>query len=148
MVGYKGKLMVKNVTYGQLSKVLTSLGCEPIPSEAGRFVFEEPEHDLLIILPGGKDDQIVRQMDLSIVRRSLWGHGMIKDQEEAFDSLFLIRKGDRLLWTDPRTGKETKVTAAAGESDGLVVVKQNGSLLPCPVDQVRRIKRAATASGK
>ena len=66
----------------------------------------------------------------------------------AFDSLFLIRKGDRLIWTDPKTGKETKVTAAAGESDGLVVVKQNGSLLPCRVDQVRRVKRAATAARK
>ena len=82
------------------------------------------------------------------MRRSLCTHGLIKDEEEAFDSLFLIRKGDRLIWTDPKTGEEAKVTAAAGESDGLVVVRQNGSLLPCPVDQVRRVKRAATASGK
>jgi len=59
-----------------------------------------------------------------------------------------IRKGDRLIWTDPRSGTEIKVTAAAGESDGLVVVKQNGTLLPCPVDQVRRIKRAAAAGRK
>ena len=65
-----------------------------------------------------------------------------------FDSLFLIRKGDRLLWTDPETGKETKVTRGRGESDGLVVVKQNGTLLPCRVDQVRRVKRAATAARK
>ncbi len=32
--------------------------------------------------------------------------------------------------------------------DGLVVVKQNGTLLPCPVDQVKRIKRAAPAGRK
>jgi streptogramin lyase len=62
--------------------------------------------------------------------------------------LILIRKGDRLIWTDPKTGKESKVTAAAGESDGLVVIKQNGALWPCPVDQVRRLKRAAPARGK
>ena len=77
--------------------------------------------------------------------KSLVGHGVLGDDEYEFDSLFLIRKGDRLVWTDPTTGKESKVTAAAGESDGLVVVKQNGRLLPCPVDEVRRVKRAAPA---
>ena len=82
------------------------------------------------------------------VRKTLVGDGVIKNDEEEFDSLFLIRKGDRLVWTDPQTGKESKVTAAAGESDGLVVVKQNGALLPCAVDQVRRVKRAAPASRK
>ena len=46
------------------------------------------------------------------------------------------------------SGTETKVTAAAGESDGLVVVKQNGTLIPWPVDQVRRVKRAAPAGRK
>jgi hypothetical protein len=140
--------MVKNVTYGQLRKVLLFLGCEPIPSNENHFVFEEPKSDLLIMLRGGPDELPVRPMDLSMIRRQLVGHGLIKDDEEAFDSLFLIRKGDRLIWTDPKTGKETKVTAAAGESDGLVVVKQNGSLLPCRVDQVRRVKRAATAARK
>jgi hypothetical protein len=140
--------MVQNVTYGQLRKVLTSLGCKPIPSEAGHFAFGDSKRDLLILLRNGDDTQLVRPADLVSVRRLLWGHGLIKDEEEEFDSLFLIRKGDRLVWTDPSTGKEMKVTAAAGESDGLVVVRQNGSLLPCPVDQMRRVKRAATASGK
>jgi hypothetical protein len=59
-----------------------------------------------------------------------------------------FEKGDRLIWTDPQSGAETKVTAAAGESDGLVVVKQNGTRVPCPVDQVRRVKRAAPAGRK
>jgi hypothetical protein len=140
-------MMVKNVTYGQLRKVLLSFGCEQIPSKENHFVFEEPKSDLLIMLRGGPDDQLVRPMDLSVIRRQLVGHGLIKDDEDEFDSLFLIRKGDRLIWADPETGKETKVIAAAGESDGLVVVKQNGSLLPCRVDQVRRIKRAARAAG-
>jgi hypothetical protein len=139
--------MVKNVTYGQLGKVLISLGCKRIRSQDNHFVFSDPARDLLIMLPGGAEDQLVRPVDLFSVRRSLWGHGLIKDDNE-FDSLFLIRKGDRLIWTDPETGKENRVTAAAGESDGLVVVKQNGSLVPCPVNQVRRVKRAATPSGK
>lgn len=140
--------MVKNVTYARLAQVLSSLGCRPIPSKAGHFVYGIPEQDFVVMLPGGRPDELVRPLDLASVRRSLWGHGFIKAGEDAFDSLFLIRKGDRLIWTDPRTGVEMKVTAAAGESDGLVVVKQNGSLLPCPVDQVRRVKRAATAPGK
>lgn len=140
--------MVKNVTYGQLRNVLLSLGCEPVPSQKDRFVFDHPRSDLLIILKEGADDQLVRPIDLFSVRKSLWGHGFIEDDDEAFDSLFLIRKGDRLIWTDPKTGKATKVTAAAGESDGLVVVQQNGSLLPCPVDQVKRLERAATTSRK
>jgi hypothetical protein len=54
-----------------------------------------------------------------------------------------VTKG--LVWTDPSTEKESKVIAAAGASDGLVVAQQNGTLVPCPVDQVRPIKRAATA---
>jgi hypothetical protein len=140
--------MVKNVTYGQLRKVLLSLGCQPMPSKAGHFVFGDPKRDLLIMLPGGTDEQLVRPVDLFSVGKSLWGHGLIDDEEEAFDSLFLIRKGDRLIWTDPETGRERRGTAAAGESDGLVVVQQNGSLIPCRVDQVRRVKRAATATGK
>jgi hypothetical protein len=140
--------MVKNVTYRQLRNVLLSLGCEPVPSNKDRFVFDHPRSDLLIILKGGTDDQLVRPIDLFSVRKSLWGHGFIEDNDEEFDSFFLIRKGDRLIWTDPATGKATKVTAAAGESDGLVVVKENGRLVPCPVDQVKRIKRAATASRK
>jgi hypothetical protein len=139
--------MVKNVTYGQLGKVLMSLGCKRIPSKENHFVFGDPTRDLLIMLPGADDDQPVRPVDLLSVRRALWGHGLIKDDDDEFDSLFLIRKGDRLIWTDPDTGKKNRVTAAAGESDGLVVVRQNGSLVPCPVDQVRRVKRAATPNG-
>jgi hypothetical protein len=140
--------MVKNVTYSQLGEVLLSLGCKPVPSEGNHFVFTDPRRDLLIMLPGGEDKQLVRPVDLFSVRKSLWGHGLIKDEDEEFDSLFLIRKGDRLIWSDPKTGEERRVTAAAGESDGLVVVRQNGSLVPYPVEQVRRVKRAATATGK
>ena len=139
--------MVKNVSYGQLRKVLLSLGTE-VSTNDNRLVFSDDKRDLLILLRGAEDTQLVRPIDLYSVRRALVGNGVIEDDEEAFDSLFLIRKGDRLIWTDPKSGTETKVTAAAGESDGLVVVKQNGTLLLCPVDQVRRVKRAAPAGRK
>jgi hypothetical protein len=91
---------------------------------------------------------LVRPIDLLSIRKTLVGDGVIEDDDDEFDSLFLIRKGDRLVWSDPKTRKESKVTAAAGESAGLVVVQQNGALGPCPVDQVRRIKWAVTAGRK
>jgi hypothetical protein len=93
------------------------------------------------------DEEFVLPIDLLSARSTLVDDGVLRDDYE-FDSLFLIRKGDRLVWTDPKTGKESKATAAAGESDGLVVIKQNGTLLPCRVDQVRRIKRAARVARK
>ena len=49
-----------------------------------------------------------------------------------------IKKGDRLLWKIPGTGREIKVVAAAGEQDDLVIIRQNGSFSPCPVNQLRR----------
>jgi hypothetical protein len=137
--------VVKRVTYGKLREVLSSLGYTPEDAANDAVVFRNPRRHLMIILRRLADHQLVRPIDLSSIRKTLIGDGVITDDEEEFDSLFLIRKGDRLVWTDPKTGKESKVTAAAGESDGLVVVKQNGTLVPCPVDQVKRIKRAATA---
>jgi hypothetical protein len=137
--------VIKRIAYGKVRDVLASLGYTPEDAENGAVIFRNPRRHLMIILRRLADDQLVRPIDLLSIRKTLVGDGVIKDDEEEFDSLFLIRKGDRLVWTDPKTGKESKVTAAAGESDGLVVVKQNGTLLPCRVDQVRRIKRAAAA---
>jgi hypothetical protein len=127
--------------------VLVALGYTPRKAGSNAIVFRNPNRHLMVILPEMGDDEFVLPVDLSSTRSTLVGDGVLAN-DYAFDSLFLIRKGDRLIWTDPKTGKETKVTAAAGESDGLVVVKQNGSLLPCRVDEVRRVKRAATASRK
>jgi hypothetical protein len=140
--------MVKRVTYAKLREALTSLGCRLVPTEKNHFVFRDSKRDLLILLPGGTDEQFVRPIDLISIRNQLVGHGAIRDDDDEFDSLFLIRKGDRLVGSDPKTGKVSRVTAAAGESDGLVVIKQNGALLPCPVNEVRRVQKAASASGK
>jgi hypothetical protein len=138
--------MVENNTYARFREVLEALGY--VPETAGRdTIFRNPNHRLRVFLPKLSARQIVPPVEMLSARNSLMGNGVIRDEYE-FDSLFLIRKGDRLIWTDPETGKATKVTAAAGESDGLVVVKENGRLVPCPVDQVRRVKRAATASRK
>jgi hypothetical protein len=148
--------VVKNITYARLREALASLGYTPefvslhfIPGDAGKdtIIFRNPNRRLRITLPKMTDEEFVLPVDLHHACSTLQGDGVLRNDYE-FDSLFLIRKGDRLVWTDPKTGKESKVTAAAGESDGLVVVKQNGALVPCRVDEVRRIKRAATAGRK
>jgi hypothetical protein len=139
--------MVKNIIFGKLREVLAALGYTPRGAGNNTVVFRNPDRRLMIILPEMRDEEFVLPVDLSSTRSTLVGDGVLQN-DYSFDSLFLIRKGDRLIWTDPKTGKETKVTAAAGEGDGLVVVKQNGALLPCRVDQVRRVKRAATAARK
>jgi hypothetical protein len=139
-------MLDKKVTFGQLRKVLATLGYELTRSAGGdHIVFQNPQRYLIIMLRDMADEANVRPSESSRIRRTLVDDGVIKDREHEFDSLFLIKRGDRLVWTDPKTGTETKVTAAATESDGLVVVKHNGTLLPCPVDQVRSLERAAPA---
>jgi hypothetical protein len=142
-------MMDKRIGFGQLRKVLATLGYELIRSTGGdHIVFQNPRRFLIIMLREMKEHEIVLPSELSRIRRTLVDDGVISDKESEFNSLFLIQRGDRLVWTDPKSGKETKVTAAAAESDGLVVIKQNGTLLPCPVNEVRRVERAAPAGRK
>jgi hypothetical protein len=138
--------MVEHITYARFREVLESLGFG-LESAGRDIIFRNPNHRLRVFLPKLSDRQIVPPIEMMSARNALMGNGVVRDEYE-FDSLFLIRKGDRLIWTDPETGKATKVMAAAGESDGLVVVKENGRLVPCPVNQVKRIKQAATAGRK
>jgi hypothetical protein len=141
--------MDKKVTFEQLRKVLATLGYELTHSAGGdHVVFQNPRRFLIIMLREMTEDEIVRPSELSRIRRTLVDDGVIKDKESEFDSLFLIKRGDRLVWTDPKSGTQTKVTAAAAESDGLVVIRQDGTLLPCPVDQVSRVEKAAPAGRK
>jgi hypothetical protein len=139
--------MVKNITYAKLREALASLGYTPVDAGSDTIIFRNPNRHLRIFLPKKADEEFVLPIDLLSARSTLVDDGVLRD-DYAFDSLFLIRKGDRLVWTDPKTGKECKVTAAAGESDGLVVITQNGALLPCRVDQARRIRRAARVARK
>ena len=86
----------------------------------------------------------VRPIDLLSVQKTLMNEGLI-ESEQQFTDLFSIKKGDRLIWTDPRSGMETEVTAASGEtSDGMVIIKQKGKAFsPCPVDQSRPVADAS-----
>jgi hypothetical protein len=128
--------MNRRITFGQLDEVLRSLGYAPENVLTNEVVYRHPDRHLFILLPREAPEAVAQPFDLYLARKALVHEGVI--QENEFDSLFQINKGDRLIWTEPRTGRKVKVTAAAGESDGLVVIQQNGALTPCPVDQLRK----------
>ena len=128
--------MIKNVTLKALREVLESLGYAFEVSPNGLILFRHPDRSLFVILPEMPDDAEVRPIDLFSIRNTLKLDGVVKEGE--FDALFSIRKGDRLVWREPSTGTEIRVTAAAGESDGLVVIDRQGTLIPCPVGQLRK----------
>jgi hypothetical protein len=133
------------MTYRELGQVLRSLGYSPENVQPDQVVFRNPDRPLFILLPRHDPRAQVRPLDLLRVRNTLVNDGII--EENQFDSLFLIKKGDRLIWTDPKTGQKMRVTAAAGESDGLVIIKQNGTFSPCPVDQLRKEITPASNEG-
>lgn len=140
--------MTKPVSYESLGRVLESLGYIGREVEGKHLLFQNPARSLVIILPEMPPDGLVRPIEILRVRKTLVGDGVIRDED--FDSLLFIRKGDRLLWTDPTTGREDLVIAAAGESDGLVVIQLRGALFPCPVDQLKKesaIERSGVHSG-
>ena len=128
--------MAKIITFDNLRNVLADLGYELRRAGDGAVVFRNPSRHLLIVLPDMPERDAVRPVDLLSVRKTLANDGVI--EEEEFDTLFRINKGDRLVWTDPATGTAIRVTAAAGESDGMVVIKQMGAFMACPVDQLRK----------
>ena len=128
--------MVKTVTYGDLRKALETLGYRRQGLNGSHTVFQNPARSLFISLPELSSDDVVRPIDMLRVQRTLTNDGVIK--EDGFAALFLIQKGDHLIWSDPQTQSEMKVTAAASESDGMVIIKQRGAFMACPVSQLRR----------
>jgi hypothetical protein len=100
--------------------------------------FVRPRRDLLVVVRKVSPEAEVKPIDLLSVQKTLMNEGLIEGEQQ-FASLFSIKKGDRLIWTDPRTGTETEVTAASGEtSDGMVIIKQKKQeLSACPVSQLR-----------
>jgi predicted RNA binding protein YcfA (HicA-like mRNA interferase family) len=135
--------MTKSVTFGELECALQEFGYER-RKKANHVVFQHPNSELMIVLPQTTPKSAVSSLHLRIVERTIrddgvvdWGdvdfymeHGKRKEKT--------IKKGDRLLWKIPGTGREIKVVAAAGEQDDLVIIRQNGSFSPCPVNQLRR----------
>jgi hypothetical protein len=128
----------KKIRFGQLRKVMLDLGYHIRPVDQHYVAFVRPGRDLFVVLPDVPSEAEVRPIDLLSVHKTLMNEGLI-ETEQQFTSLFSIKRGDRLIWTDPNSGRETEVVAASGEtSDGMVIIKQKGTAFsPCPVDQLR-----------
>jgi len=135
--------MTNSLTFGKLESALLEFGYEP-RSKTKHIVFEHPAGKLMIVLPQLHPGTAVSPLHRKIVEKT------IRDDEVVdWDDLNFylergkrkedtIKKGDRLIWKDPGTGMEIKVVAAAGEQDGLVIIKQKGTFSPCPVDRLRK----------
>jgi hypothetical protein len=98
----------------------------------------------MIVLPKMQAGDEVSLLHQKIVEKTIRDDGIVNWTELAYylehgkREENAIKKGDRLIWREPRSGREFKVVAAAGEQDGLVIIKQNGSISPCPVGQLRK----------
>ena len=138
------KVKHKSVRFDQLQKVLSDHGYKIKSLDQQYVAFVRPGRELFVVLPKASPESEVRPIDLLSVQKTLMNEGVI-ESEQQFNSFFSIKKGDRLIWTDPNTGMETEVIAASGEtSDGMVIIKQKGTAFsPCPVDQLRPVMGAS-----
>jgi hypothetical protein len=135
------------IPYARLRRVLETFGFAARTIEGGRIVFSHPDRSSLIVLPELQGDNTVRPIDLLSVRNTLINDGVVRDEEE-FEALFRIKKGDQLIWTEPRTKQRVGVVAASGETrDGLVIIKKRGAFAPCPISQLTRVEEAEQVAG-
>ena len=134
----------KKVRFDQLLRAMSDLGYETRRVDKLHVAFVNPSRELFAVVQDAAPESEVRPIDLLSVQKTLINEGLIESEQE-FNALFSIKKGDRLIWTDPKTGKQTEVTAGSGEtSDGIVIIKQNGKAFsPCPVDQLRPVGSAS-----
>ena len=136
--------MTKNLNFEELESALLEFGYEA-RIKNNHIVFEHPAGRLMIVLPRLDPKAAISPLHRKIVEKTIrddevvdWNdvnfylhHGKRKEET--------IKKGDRLIWKVPGTGMEIEVVAAAGEQDGLVVIKQKGTFSPCRVDQLHKV---------
>jgi len=137
---------LRRVPFKALKRILESFGYAARTIEGGRIVFTHPKRSLFIVLPELQADETVRPIDLISIRNTLINDGVVRDDEE-FETLFRIKRGDQLIWTEPRTKRQITVTAASGETDGMVIIKQKGIFSPCPLSQLARVVDMEEAAG-
>jgi hypothetical protein len=138
----------KQISFTKLNRVLEKFGYSSHTIEGGRIIFSHPERSLLIVLSELQSDGTVRPIDLISVRNTLINDGVVRDEEE-FQALFQIKKGDRLIWTEPQTRRKIGVVAASGEtSDGMVIIRQQGAFSPCHVSQLISVEDMEQAAGR
>ncbi len=137
----------KRIPYAKLRRVLETFGYAAQAIDGGRIVFYHPERLLILVLSKLDGDDTVRPIDLISVRNMLINDGVIRDEGE-FEALFRIKKGDRLIWTEPRSKRQIEVVAGSGEtSDGMVLIKRQGTFSPCPVSQLTSVEDVEQAAG-
>ena len=92
--------MDKKITYAEVRRILAGLGyqCREIFGNH-QVVYRNPDRELLIVIPETSEDSDVRPVDMLRVKKTLSHDGVIREDE--FDSLFSIRRGDRLVWREP-----------------------------------------------
>ena len=135
--------MTKSLTFGELQAALLEFGYE-LRKKANHVIFQHPASNLMIVLPRTTPESAVSSLHQRIVERTIRDDGFVDWADVDFYIEHgkrrekTIKKGDRLIWKVPGSGREIKVVAAAGEQDDMVIIKQNGSFSPCPVDQLRR----------
>jgi hypothetical protein len=128
--------MGKKITYAEVRKILAGLGYRARELGNRQVVYLNPDRELMIVIPETTGENDVRPVDMLRVRKTLAHDGVIREDE--FDSLFSIRRGDRLVWREPGAAEERRVIAASDESDGVVIIDDGGQLLSCPVDQLEK----------
>jgi hypothetical protein len=128
----------KTVRFGQLRRVMFDLGYKIRRVDPRYVAFVHPDRDVFVVLPDMPSEAEVKPIDLLRAQRTLMNEGLIENEEQ-FSSLFLIKKGDHLIWTNPDSGHEIEVTAASGETiDGMVLITRKGlASTACPVSQLR-----------
>jgi predicted RNA binding protein YcfA (HicA-like mRNA interferase family) len=135
--------MIKSLTFGELESALQEFGYQ-LREKANHIIFQHPTSKLMIVLPRMTPKAAISSLHQRIVERTIRDDGVVDWDDVDFYMEHgkrkekTIKKGDRLVWRVPGTGREIKVVAAAGEQDDMVVIKQNGTFSPCPVDQLRK----------
>jgi predicted RNA binding protein YcfA (HicA-like mRNA interferase family) len=135
--------MIKTLSFGELESALEEFGYER-RTKGNHIIFEHPDGRLMIVLPKMAPRTDVIPLHQKIVEMTIQGDSVINWDdfnyylEHGKRKEDTIRKGDHLIWKVPGNGREIRVVAAAGEQDGLVVIKQGGAFSPCPVDQLRK----------
>jgi hypothetical protein len=79
----------KNITYGQLQKLLVRLGYVDGAPSARRVVFRHPGSELPVILPRMRTKEVLKPIDLLSVQNALANGGIVP--KEQFDSLFEVQ---------------------------------------------------------
>jgi hypothetical protein len=134
----------KTLRYGTMGRALKAFGYQH-DVRANHDVYRHSKGLQSIVLPRARPNQVVTALHQKIVETALRDDAIVSVPEFQFylehgkmpDDM--IRKGDRLIWTIPGALREIPVIAAAAEEGGLVIIRQNGTYSPCPVDQLRKI---------